>query len=125
MPDIKIEWKGQKLVILESDTFELGEAIEEVVSLTQLSSMGKSPQFHKLARCFAIMINFAGGTTTPSEVHKEMMKEIKTGGAEAKGLLALVAVETLITILMDGAPEVGEGADEGKTVSGSSKAVSA
>ena len=127
MKNIKIEWKGKKIVILESDAFELGEAIEEVVSLTALAQMAEKPQFHKLARCFSIMINYGGGVSTPSEVHKLMMQQVKDGGEQGKAMLVVEAVQTLITILMDGAPTEADGADttEGKPPASSSKVASA
>ena len=125
MKDIKIEWKGQKLTIREHEAFEVGEAIEEVLSLSQLANMSEKPQFHKLARCFSIMINHAGGSATPQEVHSAMMKEVKSGGPDAKAVIAVQAISTLVAILMDGAPASEGDEDEGKPSGGSSKAVSA
>jgi len=122
---IQLEWKGEKFVIADNEAFEVGEVIEEIVTLSELAEMSSKPKFRKLAKCFAAMINFAGGKVSPDTIHKEMMSEIKKGGDETKNLIAISAINALIEILMDGAP-VGEGdADEGKPVGGSLKAVSA
>ena len=114
MKAITIEWKGETLVIGESETFELGEQLEDITSLTELASMGENPKFHKLARCYSTMINFAGGHTTPREIHTEMMAQIKSGDNEGDLMIA-EAISSLIGILMDGAPDMdGEPDDDGK-----------
>ena len=77
MNTLKIEWKGETLTINENEAFEVGERIEEIVTLAELAEMGNKPKFHKLARCYAEMINFAGGNTTPREIHSEMMAQMK------------------------------------------------
>lgn len=104
MKAIKIEWRGETLVIGESETFELGEQLEEITSLAELAAMGEKPKFHKLARCYAEMINFAGGQATPKEIHTEMMDQIKSGSDEGVLMIA-TAIASLIAILMDGAPD--------------------
>ncbi len=111
MKPIKIEWKGKTLTINEEEAFLVGERIEEIVTLTELAEMGNKPKFHKLARCYAEMINFAGGNTTPREIHSEMMAQMK-GDHDGGELMIAEAIASLIAILMDGAPE-GDG-DEGK-----------
>ena len=110
MNTLKIEWKGETLTINENEAFEVGERIEEIVTLSELAEMGNKPKFHKLARCYAEMINFAGGNTTPREIHSEMMGQMKGDESE---LMIAEAIASLISILMDGAPE-GDGEDEGK-----------
>lgn len=122
MKQINIEWRGELLTIGEHEAFELGERIEEIVTLAELSNMATHPKFRKLARCYAEMINFAGGHTTPGEVHSKMMAELKSGDSDKKEILVAEAVSTLIDILMDGAPE-GDGGD-GKKGGHSSKTAS-
>ena len=109
---LKIEWKGETLTINEDEAFEVGEEIEEIATLTELAEMGTRPKLHKLARCYSVMINFAGGNSTPREIHSEMMRQMKAG--ERGELMIAQAVATLIAILMDGAPENDEPADDGK-----------
>ncbi|MBL4704470.1 MAG: hypothetical protein JKY54_08105, partial [Flavobacteriales bacterium] len=87
--------------------------IEEIITLSELLMMQGAPKFHKLARCYSTMINFAGGKTTPAEVHELMMKEVREslGNAhakEARQLMATTAVAMLVSFLMDGAPQGGE-----------------
>lgn len=123
MKQINIEWKGELLTIGEHEAFELGERIEEIVTLTELSQMGQHPKFRKLARCYAEMINFAGGRTSPAEVHAKMMDELKGGKVDQKEILVAEAVSTLIDILMDGAPQ-GDGDDDAKKEGHSSKTAS-
>lgn len=113
MKPIAIEWDGEEYVISESEAFEVGEAIEEIISLTEIGEMAKRPRFHKLAKCYSVMINFAGGHATPQDVHKVMMQQLKNGDAKSATILAMNAASALIEILMDGAPE-GDGGDEKK-----------
>lgn len=109
---IKIEWKGETLTINEDEAFEVGERIEEILTLSELAEMGGKPKFYKLARCYSEMVNFAGGHTTPREIHSEMMAQIK-GDNDGGELMIAEAIASLIAILMDGAPE-GDGEGEGK-----------
>ena len=121
MQKIELTWKGEDFTIPESEVFEVGEQIEEIVTLGELSAMSSKPQFRKLSRCFSVMINHAGGTATPAEVHSMMMEQIKAG--TGRGDLATAAISTLVEILMDGAPE--RDGDEGseKKAASSSKTV--
>lgn len=113
MKRIDIEWKGEAYTISESQAFELGERIEEIVTLGELAEMASRPKFRKLAKCYAEIINFAGGRVTAAEIHSEMMDQIKAQNQDASALLAAEAIGTLIEILMDGAPQE-EAGDEGK-----------
>ncbi len=121
MKDIDIEWKGESFIIKEDEAFELAERIEEIVSISELAAMSVSPKFTKLSRCYAEMINFAGGKATPREVHQLMMAQIKNNAA-VEAELATVAVTTLVAILMDGAPEDDEVEPETGEAKSSSKA---
>ena len=113
MKKITIEWAGETYTIKESDAFAVGEMIEEIIPLTELAAMKDHPKFHKIARCYSVMINYAGGNTTPGYVHSAMMKEIKAAdGTETQGLLAITALAILMEFLMDGAPEFD--GDDGK-----------
>ena len=107
MDAIKIDWNGKQLVITESEAFEAGEVIEEIVTLQDLANMAKAPKFHKLARCYAALITFAGGTATPGEIYSAMMGEIRDGKGK-KAEIATAAISTLINILMDGAPAAAD-----------------
>lgn len=104
MAAIKIAWKGEAFSIKETDVFELGEQIEDIISLADLAKMAKAPNFRRIARCYAVMINFAGGHVTAKEIHSEMMVHLKAAGEGDKMALITSAITTLLEILMDGAP---------------------
>lgn len=112
---IDITWKGKDYSIPANETFELGEEIEDVISLAEISNMAQKPNFRRIARCYSIILNFAGAHTNPQEIHSVMMDQMKNGEeAEQLGLITS-AIQTLLAILMDGAPEeMGEGAGDGK-----------
>lgn len=121
MKQINIEWQGEKFTIGEHEAFELGERLEDIVTLAELASMAEKPKFRKLARCYAEMLNFAGARVTAEKVHSHMMNEIKGLDESKKTLIVAEAISTLIEILMDGAP-TNEEPDDGKKPSHSSKA---
>ena len=120
MKKIELSWMDEDFVIPEKEVFEVGEQIEEIVTLGQLSAMANNPRFHKLARCYSLMINHAGGNATPEKVYAVMMAQIKTGSE--KQLVAAAAINTLAEILMDGAPESDDDGDDEKKAVSSSKA---
>lgn len=105
MKQIEIEWQGESFSISENQAFELGERIEEIVTLSELAQMADRPKFRKLARCYAEMLNFAGARVTPQQVHSKMMEELKGAGTTQKKIVVAEAIGVLIEILMDGAPQ--------------------
>lgn len=109
MKTISFEWNGKALHITESEAFEIGERIEEIVTLTEIAEMDERPKFRKLARAFCEMITFAGGTATPREVHQALMAQVKDGDSD----FLMAAIQCLVEILMDGAPEGGEDNQDG------------
>lgn len=124
MQRITLSWKGKDFVIRESEAFEAGEAVEEIVTLAELASYAERPKFRKLARCYGALLRFAGASVTDAEIHSAMMDEIKAmedTGQDVR-LLAADAVSTLMHVLMDGAPAdaADEGAPKKKTSKGSS-----
>jgi hypothetical protein len=121
MKSITLEWKGEEFTIGEHEAFELGERLEDIVTLAELAEMSARPKFRKLARCYAEMLNFAGARVTPNAVHSQMMNEIKVLDGKQKTLMIAEAVGILLEILMDGAPE-GEEPQEEKKGNHSSKA---
>lgn len=121
MKQIEIEWKGEQFTIGENEAFELGERLEDIVTLSELAEMSSKPKFRKLARCYAEMLRFAGARVTPEQVHKQMMDEIKKLDGDKKTMMVAEAIGVLIEILMDGAPIDGEPNEE-KKGSHSSKA---
>lgn len=120
MPNIRLSFRGTDYVIPEGKVFEVGEAIEEIATIGEIASWGKSPKFHKLARCFGEMLRYAGCKISDREVFSDIMAQIKAAGDEiedpdkAKELVAVQAVHSLIAVLMDGAPESDGEGDGGK-----------
>jgi len=105
MKQITVAWGGKAYTVKEDQAFALGEEIEDIISLPQLAQMETYPKFIKLARCYAAVVNFAGGSADPEEVHAAMMAELKSGGKEAKASMLASIGGALIDMLMDGAPE--------------------
>jgi hypothetical protein len=110
---IELEWKGKSYVIREEQAFALGEELEDIVTITELAAMGDKPKFYKLSRAYAAIITFAGGHATPAEVHGAIMDGVKAGESAGADVVMTV-VNTLISILMDGAPD-GDDAEAGGT----------
>lgn len=120
MAGIKLSFKGEEYTIAEDRAFEAAEAVEDVMTIQDLSAMMPNPKFTKIARCFGALLRFAGAKVSDADVRSEMMREISALTSEddqeqAKGLLAAQAIESLLTILMDGAPEGEATEPEGKT----------
>jgi len=114
MKKIAIDWAGESYAIPEKDVFELGEQIEDIVSLSDLSKLAESPNFRRIARCYSVMINFAGGNVTPAEIHTAMMDQLKGASDDDRLQVVTAAISTLLELLMDGAPnDLLEGGSEG------------
>ncbi len=107
MAAIVLSFRGETYRIPEERAFEIGERIEDIVTLAEILSWGNAPRFFKIARCFAEMLRFAGLKVTDREVHTEIMDQLKATGADGE-VLAVRALEALVAVLMDGAP-VAEG----------------
>ena len=109
MANITMTWRGKEYTIPEKKVFEVGDQVEDVLTLGDLAAMGLKPKFHKLAKCFGVMLRFAGCKVSDREVHSEMMRQIRESGDEQS--VASNAVDALWTVLLDGAPE-GDGDGE-------------
>ena len=106
---VEVIWKEQKLTIADHEIFALGEKIEDIVTIPEVAAMlNGRVKTNKLARCFATIINFAGGRATPEEVKKVMIAELQ----EEKSNAALGAVTAILQILLDGAPTDGAAAED-------------
>lgn len=129
MAAIRFMFRGEELVIPENRAFAAGEAVEEVVTLTELGTWGKNTKFFKLSRAFAALAGVAGCSVTPQEVHAELMQSMaqfasdkalaeQDGGPapDVQELFVLAAVRQLQEVLIQAVPEVkpGKGAPEGK-----------
>lgn len=122
MNKITIKWAGETYTVPDKNVFELGERIEDIMSLADLAKLSESPNFRRIARCYAEMINFAGGHVTAQEIHSAMMAQLKGASDDDRMSVIMSAVTTLVEILMDGAPEeiTDGGVDDGKKNKGGS-----
>jgi len=103
MPAIHLKWAGKEYTIPEKKAFEVGDQIEDILMLSELAAMAERPKFHRLAKCFGVMLRFAGCRVSDRDVHSQMMQQIKNGQEE--DLVAANAVAALMAVLMDGAPD--------------------
>lgn len=121
MPKIEIDWQGKSYTIKEDEAFEVAERIEDIMPLSELSRPERL-NTRRLARCFAEMINFAGGRVTGAEVHAEFMAGLKDATKQDKENVLAEAVLTLVAVLMDGMPEIEGDSGGEKKGNASSKA---
>jgi hypothetical protein len=124
MAGIVMNFREKEYRIPEEKAFAVGEEVEDIVSLSELMSWGKEPRFHKIARCYGVMLRAAGAKVSDREVHTDMMDQIKAFGAAgadaeavAGSIVAAQAVGALIAVLMDGAPAGGDAAPGKPTAS--------
>jgi hypothetical protein len=117
MKSIKLKWKGEEVTIKEDRAFEVADAVEEVITfgeLVQMRAGGGNIRFTKIAKAYAAMLTEAGLPVSAREVHSEIMAMVRNAEKAEKLSMALEAIDWLLVILMDGAPEAeGEGDTEG------------
>lgn len=111
MAEIKITFRGEDYIIPENRAFEVGERVEEIVSLVEVFSWAQKPKFFKMARCVGEMLRACGARVTDKEVHQQMMADFQ--GAKADTYFAALA--SLVAVLMDGAPAASGGDAPEKT----------
>lgn len=114
---IALTWRGQTYTISEREVFEVADKIEDVCTIFDLVASMKNPKFVRLAKCYAIMLRAAGAPATDREVHAEFMAALRNGEGIEKHTMRIQAIETLLAILMQDAPEADRG-DGGKPKDG-------
>jgi hypothetical protein len=112
MAAIRMNWRGAAYVIPAHQAFEVGAAVEEIVTLGEIGTWREKVPFFKVARAYATMLRFAGAKVTDGEVHTEIMANLHAAGkarvagdpdpAEIAGMMAMNA---LVACLMGGAPQ--------------------
>lgn len=100
MRDIRITWKGKPLTIPASRAFEVGEAVEDIITLREIATWGDRPKFFKMARAYAAILRVAGVIVTPEAVHAEIMRTVPAGQEN----FAMAGLAALAEILMGDAP---------------------
>jgi len=111
MRAVNMRWRGKDYTIPATQAFQIGEQIEDIVTLAEIAQWGQRPKMHKLARCYATMLRFAGCKVADSVVFDEIMaaKEDVDGN-----LAAAQAISALAELLTGGSPE-GDGTPTEKT----------
>lgn len=115
MADIVLTWKAKEYRIPESRAFEAGAALEDVVTLADIQSWATNPRFFVIAKATGLLLRFAGCKVSDSEVKQEIDRSIaraaQQGLAEehAKELFAIRAMQQLVAVLFDGAPDTDDG----------------
>ena len=114
MPDIVIIYKGAEYTIREDRAFQIGERVESIATLGEISGWQASPQYHRMARCVGEMLRFAGCKTSDREVFEELMRCLKSGDGQTF-YAVLVSLITTLThgMLIDNTPS--EAAPSGET----------
>lgn len=110
MADIVIAFKGEEFTIPESRAFEVGERVEEIATLPEILGWAAKPKFFKMARCVEVLLRAAGGRATAREIHSQMMADFSAGMPAAY----FAALNSLVSVLMDGAPEKKSGGESGE-----------
>jgi hypothetical protein len=117
MRSIKLTWKGQAATLSEDQAFYAADAVEQHVTFGDLVAMrtsGKNIRFAQISRAYAALLNEAGLSVTDREVHSEIMSAVRTANKAEKLSMALEAIDWLLIVVMDGAPEADpEGETEG------------
>lgn len=113
MQPIRLTFRGKDYEIPASRAFRAGAAVEEVVTLGEITSWGSKPRFFAIASAFGVLLRFAGCKVSDEEVHSDMMAGMRGGDdANATGdVAAVVAINALMNCLMGGAPPASPGED--------------
>jgi hypothetical protein len=111
MQKVEFNWEGRRHTIPAARAFEVGAAVEDVVSLVELTKLQEKLPLFKLSSALAVMINMSGGNVTRESVFAILKRDIleaskgKTEGDEVTPQAAQNAVMGLMSVLMNGAPE--------------------
>lgn len=94
--DIKLNWKGEQLVIPSNKVMRAIALIENSVTMHELGAFhqrGTAPMA-RIAMAYADVINFAGGKATAEEVYAGMFSGGDTAGA------AQAAIDGLLQLML-------------------------
>lgn len=114
---ISLKWNGEEYTLNEKEAFLAADAVEDVLTLGELVAMradGSKIKFAKLSSAYAAMLMEAGCKVDPVDIHKAFTDRLKGKDEGFKLEMAVEAIDWLILVLMDGAPESDEGDKEGK-----------
>lgn len=108
MEAFTIKWQGQEATVKADQAFELADAIEQHVTVGELAVMRSVPgriQYVKLSKAYAAMLMACGIPAKAKDVHGEFTKVLRSATADDRLGMAIEALDWLLMVLMDGAPE--------------------
>jgi hypothetical protein len=124
---IVLTWKDQEYRIPAEKAFAVGEQVEDVVSLVELSAGAQKPKLFKIARAYGVMLRFAGCKVSDADVHREIVASLLKGpqGEGAEQMFMASAFGQLMSVLTMGMTDAMGDAAAGEataqpTTSGSS-----
>jgi len=97
MRAIEFEFLGKPYSIPAKRAFQIGEQIEEIISLAEIANWQARPRMFKLARAVSALIRFAGGRITDEAVMDAMMQGDDAEAAQENAMAAISAVVTALT----------------------------
>jgi hypothetical protein len=106
MDGIKMNFRGVDYTIPPHRLFPIGEAVEEIATLSEITTWVRAPKFYKMARCIGAMLRFAGADVTDLEVKEELSAQF---GSDGGAVLFTSSLMALIQLLMGGAPKSEDG----------------
>jgi len=101
--DIVFPWRGETLTIPATKAFALGEEIEDIAPLSEVTGYLQKQQFRKLSRVLSIMLRYAGRPVDPAEAFSELMTQIKRGTDGMETVQSWIM--SLMDVMMDGIPQ--------------------
>ena len=118
MADIIIAYKGKDYRIREDRAFQIGERVEALATLGEISGWQANPQYHRMAKCVGEMLRFAGCKTSDNEVFAELMSSLKAADGVFLGsiLIALINVLTHGMLIDETPADAGPGDASGEIV---------
>jgi hypothetical protein len=87
---IELQWKGKTYVIPPKRVLEAIAAMEDHITLAQLSAFGEQPQLAKLSQAFAAALRVAKAKVDPDEVYEALFSDARTSIAESALKLMLM-----------------------------------
>ena len=110
MRAVEMTWRGKAFTIPANRAFEIGEQVEDIVTLAEVASWGSRPKMFKLAKCYGAMLRFAGAKVADVTILEEITP-VEGRQQEA----AAQAVNALVDLLLSGAKGGGDSEPPKKT----------
>jgi len=108
MKSIEIEWDGERATLTERQAFAAADAIEEHVTFGQLAQMrmdGNKVRFAQIAAAYAALLGVVGIRASAHQVHVKFKEQLRDASSADKLSATMKAIDWLLMVLMDGAPE--------------------